>query len=122
MVIHHLREILLVFNFFAVDGDDQVAAQHDGNVAQISALGAAVQSGQIGRASGSDLDDQQSVIRGQAHFVSQFRADRNRADAQSWPPHPAQRHQIVQHRFRRIDRNREADARHSARRSRESSC
>src|SRR5215471_12191176 len=38
VAVHDLRESLLAFDFLAVYGDDEVAADHDGNVSEIGAL------------------------------------------------------------------------------------
>ena len=63
VIVHHLAEVLLVLNILTIDRHNQVATQHDWHVAQIGALGAAVQSGAVRRASRHHLHDQQSVVR-----------------------------------------------------------
>ena len=40
--VHDVRHILLVLNVFAVNGNDEVAAQHDLRITQVGALGAAM--------------------------------------------------------------------------------
>src|SRR6202162_3620970 len=65
MIVHHLRQVLLVRDFFAIDGYDQVSSQRYRNVAQIGALRACAQSGAVRRAVRSDLQDQQTIVRGQ---------------------------------------------------------
>src|SRR5713226_851158 len=59
VVIHGLRQILLVLNFFAVDSHDQVASQHDGSVAEVCAFGAAAKASLFGGAAGGDLENEQ---------------------------------------------------------------
>ena len=55
MIVHDLGWILLVFNFLAVKGNDEVATRHDGAVAKIRALGAAMQTGAIGCATATPI-------------------------------------------------------------------
>src|ERR1700732_5236366 len=64
VIIHRLRQVLLVLNFFAVDRHDQVASQHDGSVAEICAFGAAAEAGLFGGAAGGDLDNEETVVGG----------------------------------------------------------
>ena len=45
VIVHDLGEVLLVLDLLAIDRDDQVAAQHDRDVPEIGALGAATQAG-----------------------------------------------------------------------------
>src|SRR6266446_5410870 len=61
MVVHHLRQVLLVLNLLAIDSHNQVSSQHDGDVAQVRALGPATESSLIRRAAGSDLHNQQTI-------------------------------------------------------------
>ena len=110
MLVHHLGEVLLVFDFFAIDGDDEIAAHHDRHVAEIGALVAAVQAGTVGGASGDHLDDQQAVIGGQAHLIGEIGVDGNGAHAQRRTPHAAQRDEVIQHSLGGVDGNGKADA------------
>ena len=82
----------------SIDGNDQVPAQHDGDISQISAFTAATKSRQIRGAPRGDLHNQQTLIRRQADFIREFGSDRNCTHAQCGTFHPAQRHQVVQHR------------------------
>jgi hypothetical protein len=110
MVVHHLAEVLLVLDVLAIDGNNQVPAQHDGDVAQITALTATAQSRAVGGATRYHLHYQESRVAGQPHLVRQLRCDGDGAHAQRGPPHPAQGHQIVQYGLRRIDGNGKSDA------------
>src|SRR5260370_10613375 len=89
VIIHRLRKILLVLNFFAVDSHDQVASQHDGSVAEIGAFGAAAEAGLFGRAAGGDLDNEESVVGGQGHFLCEFGADGDGAYSECWAAYAA---------------------------------
>src|SRR5580704_5061035 len=51
VIVHDLAEVLLVLDILAIDGDDEVTAHHDWHIAQIGALGAAVEAGSVGGAS-----------------------------------------------------------------------
>src|SRR5215470_2886508 len=68
MGVHDLREVLLVLDVLPVDGDDEVAAQHDRDVAEVSAFVPAAQSGAISGTAGQNLHDEQSEVDGQAHL------------------------------------------------------
>ena len=57
MVIHRLGEVVFRFDFLAVNSDDQVASEHDGGIAEISALAASAKSGLVCRATGNNLHD-----------------------------------------------------------------
>ena len=80
MVVHDLGQILLIFNFLTIDSNDQVAAKHNWAVAEIRALGAATQPCTVGRATGKDLNHEQTEVRGQPHLFRQFRRDWNCPD------------------------------------------
>ena len=56
------------------------------------------------------MHDEQSVVGGQAQFPSNFRIDRNGADAECGTAHAAERDQIIEHRFGGVDGDGEADA------------
>src|SRR5258708_5609284 len=110
MVLTRMRQVLLFHDGLAVNGYDQVPAKHDGRVAYVSAFAATMQSGTLCCASRHNLDDQQTGIRSQAHFLRKIRADRNTADAKLRPANPAQMDQIVEHSLCRINGDGEADA------------
>src|SRR6266567_3337024 len=69
VVVHHLRKVLLVLHLLIVDGHNQVPTQHDGSVPEIGPLGTRAQPSLIGGPARSDLDDEQSVVDGQADFI-----------------------------------------------------
>src|SRR5207245_8768425 len=95
--VHDLGEDLLAFDFFSIDGDDQISADHDGSVAEVGAFGAAAQSGAIGGASGDSLNDEQSIVGGEAQFVRDFRIDGDGANTERGTAHASERDQIVDH-------------------------
>ena len=64
MFVHDLGQGLLAFNFFSVDGDDEIATDHDRSIAEVGAFGTAAQSGTIGRTSFDSLNNEQAVIGG----------------------------------------------------------
>src|SRR4051812_14454536 len=47
-VVHHVREVLLVFDLLAIDRQDQIATQQYGDVPQVRVLASATQSGTLG--------------------------------------------------------------------------
>ncbi len=108
--VHDLSEVLLVFDFVAVDGDNEIAADHDGHVAEIGTLVAAVQSGAIGGASGNDLNDQQAVVGRQTHLIGEVGVDGNGAYTERGTPHAAQGDEVVENSFGSVDGNGKADA------------
>src|SRR5207248_11458342 len=59
--VHHVLQILLVLDLLAVNGHDQVAANHDLHVAQIRGLAAAAQTGALSTAAGNTLQNEQAV-------------------------------------------------------------
>src|SRR5580700_7599680 len=103
MVVHDLRQFLLILHLFSVDGYDQVSAHHNRNVAQERALTPTSQARVVGGSSGNDLDNQQSVIRSKPHLTRQLRIDRNRAHAERRTAYPAEGEQIVDYRFGGVD-------------------
>src|SRR5437870_7112259 len=111
MVVHYLSQILLVGDFFVINRDNQVSAEHDRDIRDVGALTSSTQAGTFRSATGNHLNNQQSVISGQAHLFGELGSDGNRAHAQGGPAHTAQRHQVVEHGLRSVNRNREADAR-----------
>src|SRR3984957_8957357 len=110
MFIHDAREILLAFYFVAVNGDDQVSADHDDGVPQLGAFVAAPQSGAIGCASSNGLHHEKSVVGGEAKLVGQIRVDGDGANAERRATHASQSDQIVDHGFSGIDRNGKSNA------------
>src|SRR5260370_1098360 len=110
VVLHYVGKLLLISNCRTVDGNDKVAAQSDGNVAQIRALRPAMEAGTIRGASRHYLNDQQPRAGGKAHLIGQIRPDGNGSHAESGKASMAQVNQIVKHRFRRVDGNGKADA------------
>src|SRR4051794_32764342 len=68
MVVHDAAEIARVIHVLAVDGDDQISTEHDGSVAEVCALGAAVESGAVSSAAGKRLHNQDAVVGGKAYL------------------------------------------------------
>src|ERR1700674_959981 len=110
MVLHDVRQVLLVLHILAVHGDDQVSAQHDRHIADVGALRAGMQARFVRCAPRRYLDDQQPRIGCQSKLARQFRTDRQRHNAQCWPAHAAQGDQVVEHGFGGIDGYGKADA------------
>src|SRR5919109_5252776 len=95
MIIHNLGKSLLIFYPLAIDRDDQITTNRDWNIPQHRSFVTAPQTCAIGSSTGYDLHDQQAVVGGKTHFVSQFRINRDSPDSQSWAPHPPQRDQVI---------------------------
>src|SRR5207253_3757922 len=66
MVVHDLSQILLVGDFFVINRDDQVSAEHDRDIREVRTLTSSVQAGTFRSATGNHLNNQQSVISGEA--------------------------------------------------------
>src|SRR5271170_812928 len=75
VLVHDPGEILLALYFVSVNGDDQIAADHDGNVPVGGAFVAAAQSRAIGSASGDGLHDEESIVSGEAEVRGEFGID-----------------------------------------------
>src|SRR5438105_5546630 len=103
MTVHHVLQILLVLDLLAVNGHDQIAANHDLHVAQIRSLAAAAQAGALSTAAGNHLQNEHAVIGGQAHLVGKFRPDGQSAHAQAWPAHRAIADKVADDRLGDID-------------------
>src|SRR5579862_2114266 len=110
MAIHHLGQGLLAIDFFSVDGDNQVSANHDRSVAEVGAIGAAAQSGAVSGTSRDSLYDEKPVVGGEAEVLRNFGINRDGTNTESGTAHAPERHQIVDHGLGCVDRNREADA------------
>src|SRR5581483_8796110 len=61
VVVHDLSEVLLIFDLLVVNGHDDVTAEHDRRVAEVSPLRAGAESRLVGRAARSYLDNEQPV-------------------------------------------------------------
>src|SRR3974390_1237699 len=109
MVVHHLRQVLLILDLLIIDGHDQVAAEHDGSIAEISPLSSGAKARLIRRPTWNYLYDQQSEIYRQTDLIREFLADRNGAYPKRRTPHTAERHQVVENRLGGIDGNRKPD-------------
>ena len=80
MGIHDLGQVLLVLHVFAIDGDDEVAAQHNRSVALIGSLGSSVQAGFLGSSAGQDALDEEAVISGKTDLLGDVGADGEGSD------------------------------------------
>ena len=87
VLVHDRADVLRIGDLLAVDSHNQVAAQHDGRVAHIGLLIAAMQTRPFRRAAWNHLLNQHAVIRGQSHLLGQVRPDRIRNNAQRRPLH-----------------------------------
>ena len=111
MRIHDLGKILLVLHVFAVDRDDQVAAQHDRDVAQVRAFVATAQAGALGGPPGETLTISKPKSTGRPICSASSGPIGDGRDAQCRAAHPAERDQVVQHGLGGVDGDGEADAR-----------
>lgn len=75
MLVHDDADVLWIGNLLAVDGDDEVAAEHDGGVAYVGLLIAAVEAGAFGCSAGNYALDENSVIGVETHLRSEIGAD-----------------------------------------------
>ena len=57
MIVHDLGEVLLIFDFLVIDGNNQVAPERNRGVSQVRAFGACAESRLIGSTAGGHLDD-----------------------------------------------------------------
>ena len=82
VLVHDGVDVLRVFNFLAIDGDNQIAAQHDGRIAHVGLLVAAAQAGAIGGSAGNHPLDQNAGIGREAHLLGQVGTDGKGDNAQ----------------------------------------
>src|SRR5512146_642410 len=75
MFVHDDADVLRVGDLLAIDGDDEIAAEHDGCVANIGLLIAAAQAGALSRSTGNYALDEDSVVSVETHLRSEVRAD-----------------------------------------------
>src|SRR5205814_10717362 len=97
-------------DIFSINGNDEIAANHDGNISQISTLSTASQTGMISGPAGYHALNEDAIIRGQPKLLSQLGSDGQRLNAKNGAPHPAGCNQIIEHGFGGIDRNGKAYA------------
>ena len=109
MLVHDGVDVLRLVDFLAVDGHDEVAAQHDGGVPHVSLLVAAAQAGSLRGAAWNYLLNQNSVIRGKAHLRGQIGTDGVIDDAQRGPLDASIAGQVGQYGLRRVDGNGKTD-------------
>src|SRR5579885_286415 len=108
--VHDLGQVLLVFDVVAVDGDDEVSSQHDGNVPQVGAFAPPTQPGAFRGAAGEHLDDEEAEVDGQPHLLGQFGADGDGLDAERRAPHASQGDQVIENGLGGVDRDGKANA------------
>ena len=63
MIVHDSRDVLLVYDLLAINGNDEIAADQDRDVANVRALAATAESSTLRRAAGRDLNYQYARIR-----------------------------------------------------------
>src|SRR3954468_9507574 len=97
MIIHDLLELLLVLNVLAIDGNNQIAAKHNGRVPPIGTLCATSQTGTLGCPAGQYALHQETIVGGKAELVRNIRTDGECVNAKDRTPHSTQRKQIVEH-------------------------
>ena len=103
-------EVLADCDLLAVEGDDEVAAEHDGRVALVGALGAAVEAGFFGGAAGQDTLDEDAVVGGQADLLGDVGADGEGDDVERGAADAAVFGEVVDHGLGGVDGDGEADA------------
>ena len=110
VLVHDGADVLRIGDLLAVDGDDEVAAEHDGRVADVGLLIAAVQAGALGCSAGNDALDEDAGIGGEAHLRSEVGADGVGDDAERRAADPSVACEIGEDGFGGVDGNGEADA------------
>src|ERR1700678_4772307 len=75
MAVHDFGNVLGIGDLLVIDSDDQVTADRDLHVAEVSGLIAAVEAGVLGSSAREGLFDEDSILRGEAHLFGEIRAD-----------------------------------------------
>src|SRR6185437_4963606 len=110
MLLHNVREFLLVRDWIAINGDDQITANRNGCVPQKSAFRPAAQAGSLRSAALHDLDDEQAGISSEAHLIGKIQPNWQSPHAQRGIAGMTEMYQVVQNSLGRIDGNGKADA------------
>ena len=77
-------EVLRAGDLLAVHRDDEIAAEHDRNVALVSLLVASVETGLVRCSAGKDALDQNAVISGKADLLGDIGTDGQCDDVELW--------------------------------------
>src|SRR5262249_11512238 len=111
MVVEDVGDILRRLDVLIVDLHDQISADVNRRVAKVCAFASAFHSGPIGCAAGNYLLNQHTRIGRKAHLIRKLRPDgKEPSDSQTGTTHTAKLHQVVEHGFRRVNRNGETYA------------
>src|SRR5579871_1903921 len=110
MLVHDCRNVLRALDLFAINTDDEISAEHDGLIADVSTLVAATEAGTFGSAATSDLLYEHAVVGIEAHLLGEVGADGVRDDAERGPFDTAVSGEIAQYRFGSVDGDGEANA------------
>ena len=110
VLVHEGANILRVGDLLSVDGDDEVAAQHDGGVADIGLLVATVEACALGRSAGDNALNQDAVIGIEAHLRGEIGTDGIGDDAERGSADAAVTGEIGKHGFGGVDGDGKANA------------
>src|SRR6266700_5227422 len=73
VAVHDRADVLRVGYLLAVDGHNQVAADHDRRIAKVSLLVSTAQAGALRRSAGDHFLDEHASVRRQSHLLREFR-------------------------------------------------
>ena len=108
--VHEGADVLGIGDLLTVDSDDEVTSEHDGRVADVGLLIAAVEASALGGSAGDDALDENAVVGGKSHLRGEVRTDGVRDDAERGTADAAVTSEIGEHGFGGVDGNGEADA------------
>src|SRR5258708_2745915 len=75
VAVHDRADVLRVGSLLAVDGHNQVAADHDRRIAEVRLLVSTAQAGALRRSAGDHFLDEHAGVRRQSHLLREFRSD-----------------------------------------------
>lgn len=110
MLVHDDADVLRIGDLLAVDGDDEVASEHDGCVSDVGLLIAAAETGAFSGSAGNYALDEDAVVGVEAHLRSQVGADGVGYDAQRRAAYFSILCEVGEDGFGRVDGNGESDA------------
>src|SRR5215469_10826068 len=111
VAIHDFADVRRIAHLLSVDGDYEIAAQHDRSIAHVGLLVAGAQAGPVSRAAWNYLLDQHPAFRIQTHLFGELRPNGIRHNAQRRTPHLPVSREIGENGLGGVDRNRKTDAR-----------
>src|SRR6185312_7998460 len=105
-----LNKELLVLDVVAVNADDEVSTEPDGNISQICRLVPAAKTGALGGSAWLHADDEESVVGFQTHLLCQVGINGDGAHAERGAAHSAERHKVIDDGFGGVNRNGKTDS------------